>query len=61
MCMICSECKGLMNYDPYFEAEVCVKCGKMDRKKNEEIQKIVVQQTQRAEIARKIFGVMVAR
>lgn len=50
-----------MNYDPYFEAEVCVKCGKMERKKSKEVQKIKFQQTQRVEIARQILGAMVAR
>lgn len=32
MCKICTTCESIMNYDPYFEAEVCVKCGKMERK-----------------------------
>ena len=27
MCKICTTCESIMNYDPYFEAEVCVKCG----------------------------------
>ena len=31
MCKICPECKGLMNYDPYFKAEVCENCGAMER------------------------------
>lgn len=30
-------------------------------KKSNEIQKVMVQQTQRVEIARQVFGVMVAR
>jgi Zn ribbon nucleic-acid-binding protein len=50
-----------MNYDPYFEAEVCVKCGRMERKKNKEIQKVMIQQSQNVEIARQILGVMAAR
>lgn len=61
MCKICTSCEGIMNYDPYFEAEVCVKCGKMERKKSKEVQKIMFQQTQRVEIARQILGAMVAR
>lgn len=32
MCKICDKCKSVMNYDPYFEAEVCVNCGKIERK-----------------------------
>lgn len=31
MCKICSSCKGLMDYDPYFQAEVCAKCGRIER------------------------------
>ena len=61
MCKICTSCESIMNYDPYFEAEVCVKCGKMERKKSKEVQKIKFQQTQRVEIARQILGAMVAR
>lgn len=61
MCKICTSCEGIMNYDPYFEAEVCVRCGKMERKKSKEVQKIMFQQTQRVEIARQILGTMVAR
>ena len=48
-----------MNYDPYFEAEVCVKCGKIERKKSKEIQSVMVQQKQRVTTERQIFGVMV--
>ena len=61
MCKICISCEGIMNYDPYFEAEVCVKCGKMERKKSEEIQKIMFQQIQRVEIVRQVLGAMIAR
>jgi Zn ribbon nucleic-acid-binding protein len=50
-----------MNYDPYFEAEICVKCGKMERKRSTEIQKVMVQQTRNVEIARQILSVMTAR
>lgn len=61
MCKICATCKSIMNYDPYFEAEICVKCGKMERKKSKEIQRVMVQQTQRVEITRQVMGVMVVR
>lgn len=39
MCKVCTTCHGIMNYDPYFEAEVCGRCGKIERKSKEEIQK----------------------
>lgn len=61
MCKICTTCKSIMNYDPYFDAEVCVKCGKMERKGSKQIQNVIVQQTQRVEITRQILGVMIAR
>ena len=57
MCKICTACGSIMNYDPYFEAEVCTKCGKMERKKSKEIQKMIAQQTQRIEIARQVFEI----
>ena len=60
MCKICTTCKSIMNYDPYFTAYVCVKCGKMDRKKSKEAQKVMDKQKQRAEIERRIWEVMVA-
>lgn len=28
---LCPICNNLMNYDPYFKADVCVECGKMIR------------------------------
>ena len=40
MCKICTSCESIMNYDPYFEAEVCVKCGKMERKKVKKFKKL---------------------
>lgn len=61
MCKICTSCESIMNYDPYFEAEVCVKCGKMERKRSKEVQKIMFQQTQRVEIVRQILGATIAR
>ncbi len=60
MCKICTSCNGIMNYDPYFEAEVCGKCGKMERKKSKEVQKIEVHQSQNFEILKQIMGVMIA-
>ncbi len=57
MCRICSSCGSIMNYDPHFEAEVCVKCGKMIRKRGKN-KKVVIGQTQRIETIRQIFGVV---
>ena len=61
MCKICSGCRSIMNYDPYFEAEVCVKCGRIERQNRETTKKVVVCQTQRVEITRRVYGVMVSR
>jgi len=47
-----------MNYDPYFEAEVCGKCGKIERKSKEEIQKIIFTQHEKIDILRQIMGTM---
>ena len=58
MCKVCTECESIMNYDPYFDAEICVKCGKIERKKSKEIQKLLLQQSRGAEIARQILGLM---
>ena len=42
MCKICDKCKSVMNYDPYFEAEVCVNCGKIERKERKKrLRKII--------------------
>ena len=38
MCKICTTCGSIMNYDPYFDAEVCAKCGKMEREKRKSIE-----------------------
>lgn len=58
MCKICRRCKGVMNYDPYFEAEVCSSCGKMERTiSKKEARKQAVFQTHRIEILRQIAGV----
>ena len=35
MCKICTTCGSIMNYDPYFRAEVCTKCGNMEREEKE--------------------------
>lgn len=56
MCKICVSCKGIMNFDPYFEAEVCGKCGKMERKKSR-----MVIQTHGLKIARNAYGVKVTK
>ena len=61
MCKICSNCKGVMNYDPYFNAEVCVKCGKMERIANDQMKKGVVYSTQSLEIFRQLVGVKTAQ
>lgn len=58
MCKICTSCNGIMNYDPYFEAEVCVKCGRIERKSTKEIQKIMGSQSQNVEILKQIMGTM---
>ncbi len=39
MCKVCSECKGVMNYDSYFQAEVCTQCGKMERAASLEVKR----------------------
>ncbi len=59
MCKICPECDGIMNYDPYFEAEVCAKCGKIERLKinREDPQK---NQYQTVDILKNIFGMRTA-
>ena len=31
MVKICKECGGIVNYDPYFNANVCSCCGIMER------------------------------
>lgn len=30
MCKICPECNRIMNYDPYFEANICRQCGTVE-------------------------------
>lgn len=61
MCKICESCHSIMNYDPYFEAEVCAVCGKIERKRSEEIQNTRNQQKRQSEIVKTIFGVMAVR
>lgn len=39
MCKICVDCRGIMNYDPYFQADVCSKCGKREKRNAPEIEK----------------------
>ena len=31
MCKICPSCNGLMKYNAYFKAEICEKCGNMEK------------------------------
>lgn len=31
MVKLCEKCGGIMNYDPYFKADVCNGCGAMQR------------------------------
>lgn len=31
MVKLCEKCGGIMNYDPYFKADVCNGCGVMQR------------------------------
>ena len=61
MCKICVSCNGIMNYDPYFEAEVCGKCGQMERITTEEAKKMISYQSQNIEILKQIMVAMVAR
>ena len=58
MCKICSNCKSIMNYDPYFNAEVCVKCGKMERRVNSQISQNTVYHSRK--IFQQMIGVKVA-
>ncbi len=60
MCKICATCHGIMNYDPYFEAEVCRRCGKIERKSKEEIQKIFSSQSKSNDVLKQIMGTMMA-
>lgn len=39
MCKVCIKCNGIMNYDPYFQADVCSNCGKMEKRISDEIRK----------------------
>ena len=60
MCKICVSCHGIMNYDPYFEAEVCGRCGKIERKSKDEIQKIFSSQSKSNDILKQIMRTMIA-
>ncbi len=60
MCKICTACHGIMNYDPYFEADVCGRCGKIERKSKKEIQKIFSSQPNSNDILKSILGTMMA-
>lgn len=39
MVKLCEKCGGIMNYDPYFKADVCNGCGAMQRILKNETQK----------------------
>ena len=58
MCKICVSCNGVMNYDPYFEAEVCGRCGKIERISKKKAKKIHSDQTGNIDVLRQIMGVM---
>lgn len=45
MCKICELCNGIMNYDPYFKAEVCGRCGRIERESKVENQKKISHQS----------------
>lgn len=60
MCKICASCNGVMNYDPYFEAEVCGRCGRIERKSREEIKKIISNQPESNDILKQIMRTMMA-
>ena len=55
MCKICENCQGVMNYDPYFEAEICSKCGKIERKKSQESISFLKQQNNNIESIKRVF------
>lgn len=55
MCKVCISCNGVMNYDPYFEAEICGKCGKMERKKRTDVENILAQQTNAIEAIKEVM------
>lgn len=55
MCKICSKCQGVMNYDPYFEAEICGRCGFIERTKNCRTKSLASQQAANIESAKKLM------
>lgn len=58
MCKVCVSCNGLMNYDPYFEAEVCGRCGRMERKPGGEISQRGSDSPDGIDILKRIMRVM---
>ena len=60
MCKVCVACNGVMNYDPYFDAEVCGKCGRIERKPREENKKIISSQPNGIDVLKQIMGTMMA-
>lgn len=61
MCKVCVSCNGLMNYDPYFEAEVCGKCGRMERRPRGESSERVSNSQDNIDILKRIMGVMLVQ
>jgi hypothetical protein len=49
-----------MNYDPYFEADVCGKCGAMIRKKSKETSNLISQQSKAIEHVKRVMLTMAA-
>ena len=60
MCKVCDSCRSLMNYDPYFEAEVCGNCGKIEREKKKQSVN-VGSQIVGGEVLKRIMSVMTVR
>ncbi len=53
-----TSCDSIMNYDSYFRAEICVKCGRIERKNTVEIQRNIDNQSQSFSITKRIVDVM---
>lgn len=61
MCKICENCNGVMNYDPYFEAEICSRCGKIERVKPRQKKRRVSKQEYKIESIKEFFVMSTAR
>lgn len=57
MCKICKSCDGVMNYDPYFGAEVCGRCGRMERKSTFQ----TLRQPRKVTVSRRTVEIIVSR